>query len=97
LNINQINSGHYHEVLDRIHWINCLIEDAVFKSLPADHHPGLKAKVEEAMTLLSNAYQICGDALWTLEDKEKAIEKTRIIKEWHASQQCEAKTMLPVF
>ena len=61
----KLNAGYYHELIDRIHVINCnidnhLIDHAVLSSKKYKH---LKKKAEEAQGILMDIYQEIGEKL----------------------------------
>lgn len=56
----EINDGHYHEVMDRLHVVNCTIEDHIITHPLTDSLPEVKKLVEEAQSKLWKAYQLVG-------------------------------------
>jgi hypothetical protein len=53
----KINTGYYHEAIDRIHLINCMIQDFLLEHQACENHPKISKKVKEASVLLGRAYQ----------------------------------------
>lgn len=56
---------HHHEVIDRIHVINCIIEEHLFGHPVIEANAELKAKIEEASNALGEAYQMAGKEWFT--------------------------------
>lgn len=58
--ILEINDGHYLELMDRLHVVNCTIEDHITAHPLTDSLPEVKKLIEEAQTRLMDAYQLVG-------------------------------------
>lgn len=56
----EINDGHYLELMDRLHVVNCTIEDHITTHPLTTSLPEVKKLIEEAQDKLSEAYQIVG-------------------------------------
>lgn len=56
----EINDGHYLELMDRLHIINCTIEDHLLDHPITSTYSEVKNLIEEAQTRLLTAYQIVG-------------------------------------
>jgi len=57
---NKINSGHYLELMDRIHVSVCNISDHIFQHPLAENHKEIQALIEKSMNNLIKAYQLVG-------------------------------------
>jgi hypothetical protein len=58
--MNHINSGHYLELMDRLHIINCTLEDHLLDHPITNTYSEVKELIEEAQSKLLTAYQIVG-------------------------------------
>lgn len=56
-----VNNGHYVELLDRIHIINCNIDDYLISHRLTEDIPLAKKYFETAQEILFNAYQLVGN------------------------------------
>lgn len=56
----EINPGHYHELMDRLHVANSMIEDHMVQHPLTDSLPEVKKLLEEAQAKLWDAYQLVG-------------------------------------
>jgi hypothetical protein len=56
----EINDGHYLELMDRLHVVNCMIEDHMFTHPLTNTLPEVKILIGEAQMRLMKAYQIVG-------------------------------------
>ena len=61
---NSINSGHYLELMDRLHVVNCTIDDHILNHPLTEHHKDIQDKIGDALELLFEAYQMVGNASW---------------------------------
>ena len=57
---NHINDGHYLELMDRLHIINCTLEDHLLDHPVTTKYSEVKELIEEAQSKLLTAYQIVG-------------------------------------
>ena len=57
---NHINDGHYLELMDRLHIINCTLEDHLLDHPITITYSEVKELIEEAQSKLLAAYQIVG-------------------------------------
>lgn len=57
----KLDDFHYHEMMDRIHVINCTINDHLLEHPVAFKHKRLFNKIEKALDLLGDAYQMTGN------------------------------------
>lgn len=64
---------HHHEMIDRIHVINCNIEEHLLNHPVVEDNPELKKKIEEASEALGEAYQIAGREWFTHLEKVNKI------------------------
>ena len=58
-----LNSGHYHEMVDRLHVITCMIDTHLLQHPVAKLDKDISKKIEEALDLLHEAYQQAGSRL----------------------------------
>lgn len=56
----EINDGHYLELMDRLHVVNCIIEDHILDHPLTNTYSEVKELIEEAQSKLYQAYQIIG-------------------------------------
>ena len=68
-NENSINSGHYLELMDRLHVVNCTIDDHILNHPLTEHHKDIQNKIGDALELLFEAYQMVGNESYEY-DKE---------------------------
>lgn len=59
----EINDGHYLELMDRLHVVNCTIDDHITSHPLTDSLPEVKKLIEEAQEKLMSAYQIVGSKM----------------------------------
>lgn len=59
--IIKLDDFHYHEMMDRLHVINCTINDHLLEHPVAFKHKRLYNKIEKALNLLADAYQMTGN------------------------------------
>jgi hypothetical protein len=57
---NSINSGHYLELMDRLHVVNCTIDDHILNHPLTECHKDIQDKIGNALELLFEAYQMVG-------------------------------------
>ena len=58
-----LNSGHYHEMVDRLHVITCTIDTHLLQHPVAKLDKDVSKKIEAALGLLHEAYQQAGSRL----------------------------------
>ena len=68
-NENSINAGHYLELMDRLHVVNCTIDDHILNHPLTEHHKDIQDKIGDALELLFEAYQMVGNESYEY-DKE---------------------------
>lgn len=68
-NENSINPGHYLELMDRLHVVNCTIDDHILNHPLTEHHKDIQDKIGDALELLFEAYQMVGNESYEY-DKE---------------------------
>jgi hypothetical protein len=56
----ELNDGHYLELMDRLYVVLCMINDHIQLHPLAECDDGLKLEIENAVNHLSNAYQMVG-------------------------------------
>lgn len=59
----EINDGHYLELMDRLHVVNCTIEDHITTHPLTTSLPEVKELIEEAQSRLMEAYQKVGSLI----------------------------------
>jgi len=57
------NSGHYHEMTDRLHVLMCTIDDHLLQHPVAKLDKNISKKIEKALELLAEAYQEAGSKI----------------------------------
>lgn len=65
---NLINSGHYLELMDRLHVINCTIDDHILNHPLTEHHKDIQDKIGNALELLFEAYQMVGNESYEYDE-----------------------------
>ena len=60
---NSINAGHYLELMDRIHVLCCTLDDHILNHPLAEANKDVQEKIDEALTLLMEAYQMVGNKI----------------------------------
>jgi hypothetical protein len=66
---NSINKGHYLELMDRIHIVACMIDDHILNHPLSENEPEIQNKLDEALSLLLETYQIVGNKEDSYEDE----------------------------
>jgi hypothetical protein len=66
---NSINSGHYLELMDRIHIVCCTIDDHILNHPLSENEPDIQSKLDEALSLLLETYQIVGNKEYSYEEE----------------------------
>ena len=57
---NSINQGHYLELMDRIHVLCCTLDEHILNHPLSENEPDIQNKLDMALFLLLEAYQIVG-------------------------------------
>ena len=57
---NEINEGHYLELMDRIHVLSCTLDEHILNHPLAENEPDIQNKLDSALELLLEAYQLVG-------------------------------------
>ena len=60
---NEINDGHYLELMDRLHIVMSNIDDHILNHPLTDINEDVKSKIDESLTLLFEAYQMIGNKI----------------------------------
>jgi hypothetical protein len=55
-----LTKEHYHEMLDRLHVVSCMINDHLLEHPVAQQDEEIKKPIEEALDILAETYQIAG-------------------------------------
>ncbi len=69
---NSINQGHYLELMDRIHIVCCTIDDHILNHPLSENEPDIQNKLDSALELLLEAYQIVGNKEISYEEENNA-------------------------
>jgi hypothetical protein len=67
-----INKGHYLELMDRIHIAACMIDDHILNHPLSENEPEIQNRLDGALSLLLEAYQIVGNKEDSYEDENNA-------------------------
>lgn len=67
----QINSGHYLELMDRIHVISCTLDDHLLNHPLTEELPEVQKQLSIALDSLMEAYQIVGHESCTFDEKNE--------------------------
>ena len=62
-NSNEINDGHYLELMDRLHIVSCTIDDHILNHPLSEEYKDIQNKIDEALSLLMDAYQMVGNKM----------------------------------
>ena len=60
---NEINDGHYLELMDRLHIVMSNIDDHILNHPLTEINEDVKSKIDESLTLLFEAYQMIGNKM----------------------------------
>lgn len=60
---NEINDGHYLELMDRLHIVMSNIDDHILNHPLTEINEDVKSKIDESLTLLFEAYQMIGNKI----------------------------------
>ena len=60
---NPINKGHYLELMDRIHILCCTLDEHILNHPLSENEPDIQNKLDEALGLLMDAYQMVGNKI----------------------------------
>ena len=60
---NEINDGHYLELMDRLHIVMSNIDDHILNHPLTEINEDVKSKIDESLTLLFEAYQLIGNKI----------------------------------
>ena len=60
---NEINDGHYLELMDRLHIVMSNIDDHILNHPLTEINEDVKSKIDESLTLLFEAYQMVGNKI----------------------------------
>jgi hypothetical protein len=75
----ELDSFHYHEVMDRLYLINNNIEDFLLNHPVVQKHKNVKNKIDKALMILADTYQLVGNMKYNLKDKpiytQKEVDK----------------------
>jgi hypothetical protein len=66
---NSINAGHYLELMDRIHIVCCTIDEHILNHPLSENEPDIQNKLDEALSLLLDAYQLVGNKEYENENE----------------------------
>lgn len=60
---NEINDGHYLELMDRLHIVMSNIDDHILNHPLTEINEDVKSKIDESLTLLFEVYQMIGNKI----------------------------------
>ena len=66
---NSINKGHYLELMDRIHILCCTLDEHILNHPLAENEPDIQTKLDDALMILLDAYQMVGNKEDNYEDE----------------------------
>ena len=66
---NSINKGHYLELMDRIHILCCTLDTHILNHPLSENEPEIQNKLDEALSLLMDVYQMVGNKEDSYEDE----------------------------
>ena len=69
---NSINQGHYLELMDRIHVLCCTLDEHILNHPLSENEPDIQTKLDSALELLLEAYQIVGNKEISYEEENNA-------------------------
>ena len=69
---NSINQGHYLELMDRIHVLCCTLDEHILNHPLSENEPDIQNKLDSALGLLLEAYQIVGNKEISYEEENNA-------------------------
>ena len=69
---NSINQGHYLELMDRIHVLCCTLDEHILNHPLSENEPDIQSKLDSALELLLEAYQIVGNKEISYEEENNA-------------------------
>ncbi len=69
---NQINKGHYLELMDRLHVIACNLDTHCLQHPLTENEPEIAIKIERALGEILEAYQLVGIKEYDYEDEDNA-------------------------
>ena len=72
---NEINDGHYLELMDRLHIQSCMIEDHLVNHPLTKKIKKVKKLIDDAGWALAEAYQIVGYKSYQNDEQKNPIEK----------------------
>lgn len=68
----KLNSGHYLEIVDRIHVASSLINDHIIQHPTCKIEKEISKEIDKALDHLHNAYQIAGKLMFEKYEKDKS-------------------------
>jgi hypothetical protein len=60
---NEINDGHYLELMDRLHIVMSTIDDHILSHPLSNVNKDIQETIDEALSLLFKAYQMVGNKI----------------------------------
>lgn len=69
--MQEVNKGHYLEMMDRLHVIMCTIHDHAIDHPISQKYNDVKSLLENAVDLIYEAYQITGNLEYQLDQLPK--------------------------
>lgn len=69
---NSINPGHHLELMDRIHVLCCTLDEHILNHPLSENEPDIQHKLDMALFLLMEAYQLVGSKEISYEEENNA-------------------------
>jgi len=70
----ELNAGHYHEIMDRLHIIIDNLDNHILKHPVSLQHKKIRKKINKAIDVLSQTYQLVGNIEFLEINVEKEIK-----------------------
>lgn len=71
----EINDGHYLEMMDRIHIMMATLYDHMISHPVSNNHKKVDKRLNKALNILWDTYQIVGELSFEKQEKNEAIKK----------------------
>lgn len=72
---NEINDGHYLELMDRIHILMSTLQEHIIEHPVSEQNSKIKKRLNKSINILWDTYQIVGDLSFKKQEKNEAITK----------------------
>jgi hypothetical protein len=70
----KLNSGFYHEYLERTHVAGIILDDVLAEHSVYEAHPAIKKEVDQIIAKTADLYQLVGVLMYKKEEKEEKSE-----------------------